>query len=162
MPPQKRVRESSKSNSGGLSDGAGGEEPSLLGRLIAFCILTLALAAIAVWFVRTAVREPGSPEPRSLSARQEVRYSVKVLAMPAARENAVRRMLKSDKLLSFAGGHSLHLQPVGQGELALCMGRFGSRQSPDARRLLKRIRQVTREGRTAFPSAEIIGYTPQK
>jgi hypothetical protein len=162
MPPQKRVRESSKSNSGGLPGDAAGEEPSLLGRLIAFCILMLALAAVAVWFVRTAVRSPGTPDPKSLSARQEVRYAVKVLAMPAGREQVVRSMLESKKLLSLADGHSLHLQPLGQDELALCMGQFGSQQSPEARQLLKRIRQVTRQGRRAFPSAEIIGYTPPK
>lgn len=158
MPSQKRVTESNKTGSDGVPDGTAREEPSMVVRTALFVGVTFLLVGLAAWFVATAV---SSPRATSLSARQERRHTVKVLEMPAARRETARSMLDHQALVSLADGHRLHLRSVGQQKLALCMGVFESERSPDALRLLRRVREFTREGKKAFPSAEIIGYTPR-
>jgi hypothetical protein len=158
MPSQKRVEESNGLDTSATPDEAGGAGLSLTARMTAFGLLTLGLVIMAAWFVLTAVREPRAER---LTAQQEVQHTVKVLEMPAAERDAAQSLLDHSTLVKLADGHRLHLLPRDDEKLALCMGAFDSEQSPEARQVLRRVRDFTREGKKAFPAAEIIAYAPR-
>ncbi len=134
------------------------EEKRLAARKSLFSVLVVILAAVALWFVVSTLK--GGRREDAVSLAANVRYTVKVGEVPSERREAVERMLDNRVLKSLVGDHELFVHEMAGGRLALCAGRFRSKDSPPAQELLGRLRSYSQGGRRPFGSAGIWPYTP--
>jgi len=134
------------------------EQAQLTTRRLLFGLLVVALAVISLWFVVTTLRR--SPGEDRVSLVAGVRYTVKVGEVPSGHRRTAEAMLTHPGLVSIARDHRPFLQDMPGEGIALCVGSFESGDCREAKELLARLRSYTEDGRHAFRSAVIWGYTP--
>ena len=147
-------RRKREAGSDGLDTSA--ELTALARRTKAFAALVVILAGVTLWFVVTAVKGGGN-KPLSATTSCTVRLGV----LDAKDRRKAEDILRSSAMASLAQGHRLYLQEVPGGRLALCAGRFQSRDSPEAAALLARVKDYRLDGKQVFASAIIWSYTQE-
>lgn len=159
MPSEKHFTSGNKNDNHDASGTPPDEERELARRTAAFGIVVLVLGAVAAWFVATALSNSGLEERLFLSA--PVEHTVVLLRLPMEQKETAEAMVDHPVLQDLTGNHRVYLRQMGSGRIGLCAGRFESRESSEAQRLLRRVSNYTRDGKKAFPHAAIIAASKE-
>ena len=131
-------------------------------RRVLFIVLVAVVGCMGGWFVLTTVSAPG-PEQRTLSvngtsSRMPV-FTVELLRFGASKANeaAARELVELDDIQVVADSQEFFLRPVGEGEQALCCGRFADRRT--AEEVLARFQEYTQSSRRGFPKAAVMSLS---
>jgi len=155
-----RASGAGRSHRAGQSDDDA-QDRQIAARSLGFAALAVLLSVGAVTFVISALKN-SDYEPRiPISARVPAkRYSVKVLQEDATQRQALQELARMAELRALAGEHELFLCDLADGGVALCAGRFASRDAAEARVLLRRFQDYTLKGRRVFESAGMLTLKP--
>ena len=137
----------------GTPTGPTDEEREFKRRMTIFGVVVLLLGVGAGWFVLSALKSVSPGNEIALSA--PVEHTVVVVRLSAEKRRAAESMADHPVLARLAGKHRIRVQRVGDGQIALCAGRFESSDSQEATELLRRVRNYRRDGKRAFPDANI-------
>lgn len=137
------------------------QDRQIAARSLGFAALAVLLSAGAVTFVISALRNRDYERRIPISAPVPAkRYSVKVLEEDAAQRQALQELARMAELRALAGEHELFVCDLPGGGVALCVGRFPSRDAAEARALLRRFKDYTLKGRRVFQSAGMLALEP--
>ena len=153
------------------SEGQGSQERSDVGRLTAeeqegiflrrviFSVVVVVVGFLSVWFVLNTVNESERRKP-VLSATDSAPpasavYTVKLMEFSPAMEPRARRLTEMDAVKDLAGANEFVFLSLPDGQMALCVGRFESPDSPQLRLLLEACRGFEAMGQRLFVDASV-------
>ncbi len=135
------------------------EEEDFFLRRVLFSVLVVVVVCIGFWFLVTTVRSAPGQTPALIAPAaylpEQGRYTIRLLTFPAAREDEARRLAEAQAVRELAGQEEFRCLPLGDGQMALCVGSFESESSPEMDELLRRFRSFTAQDRKLFGDAAV-------
>lgn len=117
---------------------------------------------MGAWFLLTTVTSENDGRhalsaPKSATS-QTPAFTVRLLQFTASRANEAKatELASHAAVKSLAGRNEFCIVHLPNGYLALCVGRFERRDSPELRELLAKFQQYKERGSKVFPDAAIL------
>lgn len=130
-------------------------------RRVLFVVLLAVAGSMGIWFLLTTFR--GAEQGRSILSVTDVpsgvsaTYTVKLMEVAPDKRRAAEAFMNAPVLGQLAAPHGCTLLELADGRLALCVGEFEDRDSPQLQELLRRSREF-RHGDVSFRDASILSY----
>ena len=158
-----RIADHAKAYSIGWGLDSGEEQEGIGMRRAVFFASAAAVCLMGAWFLLTTVtsesrgRHPLNAAKPSMGATPA--FTVRLLEFAPSRSSQAKatELASHGAIKSLAGGNEFRLVQLPNGHMALCVGWFERRDSPELRELLAKFQQYKERGSKVFPDASILG-----